>query len=238
MLNVISSSSLSGDGSLSPLVEEARGKFWFYFLAGSGAGGIGAAQLPSVFRDANEARAAAAAAAAAAANGGGGRGGKIGRGRVGGGETSTTTLDAGPFVRCYYDADMNVESLIDAVNGAPKSSYISGRSRSKNYMASKGYIERSDYVREMNERGCDPLASYALYDAISAGKGGVISPVVYDDGLAAYGEMIRDGRFARSFAVDLNGFLAVKLGAFVGLVFCLFVDLGFVAKNGIQGFLS
>jgi hypothetical protein len=69
-------------------------------------------------------------------------------------------------------------------------------------MASKGYIERSDYVREMNERGCDPLASYALYDAILAGKGGVISPVVYDDGLAAYGEMIRDGSFARSFAVD------------------------------------
>ncbi len=249
ILDVLSSFSSGGGGgddgasspALSPLVEEARGKFWFYFLAGSGAGGIGAAQLPSVFRDANEARAAASASSAAAAaasattRGGGGR---RGRGGTSSTTTTTTTLDAGPFVKFYYDANVRVESLIDAVEKAPKSSYIRDNSRSKNYMSTKGYIERSDYVRVMNEKGCDALASYALFDAISAGKGGVISPIVYDERLETYAGMIRDGTFARSFATDLNGFLGVKLGAFVGLVFCLLVDFGFVAKNGIQGFLS
>lgn len=44
---------LLSDEALSPAVEAARQKFWFYFFAGSGAGGIGIAQLPAIFRDAS-----------------------------------------------------------------------------------------------------------------------------------------------------------------------------------------
>lgn len=208
---------------LDPLVEEARGKFWFYFLAGSGAGGIGLAQVPAVFRDASSARAAAAAA----------------RRKTGGGGAAAA-LDAGPFVRLYYDSEIYTEDLVDAIRRAPTSQYISGRSTSKNFMATRGYIERGDFAKEMDTKDCDPLASYVLFDAISAGKGGVVSPVVYDEKLEAYREGTVAGwgkAVASSFAVDMNVFLAVKLGAFVGLVFCLFVDFGLVAKNGITGFL-
>ena len=209
---------------LDPLVEEARGKFWFYFLAGSGAGGIGLAQLPAVFRDASSARAAA-------------KEGKTGSG--GGG--ADATLDAGPFVRLYYDSEIYTEDLADAIGRAPTSQYISGRSTSKNFMATKGYIERSDFVKEMDVKKCNPLASYVLFDAISAGKGGVVSPIVYDEKLKAYREEDAGAGggvvVPSSFAGDMNVFLAVKLGAFVGLVFCLFVDFGLVAKNGITGFL-
>jgi len=148
-------------------------------------------------------------------------------------------LDAGPFVRLYYyDSEISAYDLSEAIGRAPAAEYISGRSTSKNFMASRGYIERSDFVKEMDAKKCDPLASYVLFDAISSGKGGVVSPVVYDNKLRTY----RDGSsapgvVASSFAGDLNGFLAVKLGAFVGLVICLLVDFGLVAKNGIQGFL-
>ncbi|KAL3816904.1 hypothetical protein ACHAXA_006980 [Cyclostephanos tholiformis] len=219
--------------SLSPLVEGARAKFWFYFLAGSGAGGIGAAQLPSIFRDVDEAR-------DAASRGRGGKGGGGGGGGREGGGGSAETLDAGPFVKFYYDSEISVEDLMDAIGRAPSSEYISRMSTSRNYMASRGYIERGDYARGMNDVGCDPLASYVLFDAISGGKGGVVSPIVYEGRLKAYREaMAGDGGIADGrFAADLNGFLAVKLGAFVGLVFCLLVDIGLVAKNGIQGFLS
>ena len=213
---------------LDPLVEEARGKFWFYFLAGSGAGGIGLAQVPAVFRDASSARAASAAKRTPRGGGGAGGGG------------SATTLDAGPFVRLYYDSEIYAEDLVDAIRRAPTSQYISGRSTSKNFMATRGYIERGDFAKEMDTKDCDPLASYVLFDAISAGKGGVVSPVVYDEKLEAYREGTVAGwgkAVASSFAVDMNVFLAVKLGAFVGLVFCLFVDFGLVAKNGITGFL-
>ena len=208
---------------LDPLVEEARGKFWFYFLAGSGAGGIGLAQVPAVFRDASSARAAAAVAK-----------------RKTGGGGAAAALDAGPFVRLYYDSEICTEDLVDAIRRAPTSQYISGRSTSKNFMATRGYIERGDFAKEMDTKDCDPLASYVLFDAISAGKGGVVSPVVYDEKLEAYREGTVAGwgkANASSFAVDMNVFLAVKLGAFVGLVFCLFVDFGLVAKNGITGFL-
>jgi len=206
----------SPDETLSPVVEGARQKFWFYFFAGSGAGGIGLAQLPTIFREAGVARATA------------------GTGSTLGG----AALNAGPLVGIYYDNEISQADVADVIAKAPTAEFISSRSESVNYMASKGYIEKGDFIKEMEAKKCNPLASYVVYDAISSGKGGLVSPVVYEDTLAGY----RDGRSAgdipASFVGDLNGFLAVKVGAFIGLVFCLFVDFGLVAKAGIEGFLS
>jgi hypothetical protein len=213
------------------VVEEARGKFWFYLLARSGAGGIGASQLPAVFRDVT-------LACDAAAGGSSLRSSSSARGSSG--VRTKTRLDAGPFVRLYYGSDVYTDDLSDSIGRAPTASYISKRSTSVNFMASRGYIVRSDFVKEMETKKCSPLASYALFDAISSGKGGVVSPVVYDEKLATYRKEIAGGGVDGSsvlFVGDLNGFLAVKFGAFIGLVFCLLVDFGLVAKNGIQGFL-
>jgi hypothetical protein len=202
---------------LSPAVEAARQKFWFYFFAGSGAGGIGLAQLPSMFREASVARATA------------------GTGSTRGG----SSLNVGPFVGLYYGADISVNDIANVVQQAPTADFISSRTSSLNYMASKGYIVKSDFLKEMETKKCNPLASHVVYDAISSGKGGVVSPVVYDKRLSSYREeMVSTGEIASSFVGDLNGFLAVKVGAFFGLVFCLIVDLGFIANAGIQGFLS
>eukprot|EP00585_Thalassiosira_rotula_P012245 CAMPEP_0196130660 /NCGR_PEP_ID=MMETSP0910-20130528/958_1 /TAXON_ID=49265 /ORGANISM="Thalassiosira rotula, Strain GSO102" /LENGTH=283 /DNA_ID=CAMNT_0041390009 /DNA_START=64 /DNA_END=912 /DNA_ORIENTATION=+ len=197
----------------------ARQKFWFYFFAGSGAGGIGIAQLPTMFSD------AAAARATAELSGSTTRGG--------------ATLDAGPLVGIYYDAEISMEDVADAIAKAPSAEFISSRSESLNYMASRGYIERGDFAKEMEVKGCNALASCVVYDAISQGKGGVVSPVVYEDKLEAYRSGIGNGVggdvVASSFVGDLNGFLAVKVGAFFGLVFCLFIDFAFIANAGIEG---
>ncbi|KAL7527709.1 hypothetical protein ACHAXR_002089 [Thalassiosira sp. AJA248-18] len=206
----------SPDETLSPVVEAARQKFWFYFFAGSGAGGIGLAQLPSMFREVGVARDTA------------------GTGSTLGG----AALNAGPLVGIYYDSEISKDDVADAIQKAPTAEFISSRSTSLNYMASKGYIEQRDFVKEMEAKKCNPLASYALYDAISSGKGGVVSPVVYEDKLLEYREGSSAGDLASSFVGDLNGFLAVKVGAFFGLVFCLLVDVGFIANAGIAGFLS
>lgn len=206
---------LSDDVVLSPAVEAARQKFWFYFFAGSGAGGIGIAQLPAIFRDAAGAR------------------GVAGIGPTKGG----ASLDAGPLLGVYYDTDIALDDVVDAIAKAPTAEFISSRSKSINYMASKGYIERRDFIKEMEAKNCNPLATYVLYDAISSGKGDVVSPVVYDDKLASYRQGAAGG-IADLFIGDLNRFLAVKVGAFLGLVFCLLVDFGFIAKAGIEGFLS
>lgn len=204
----------SSDETLSPVVEAARQKFWFYFFAGSGAGGIGIAQLPSLFKEAGVARASA------------------GSGTTNGG----AALNAGPLVGLYYDSEISAEDVKVAIAKAPTADFISGRSQSINYMASKGYIEKSDFIREMGEKGCNPLASYALYDAISSGKGGIVSPVVYEDTLTVYREGSSSGDVPSSFTGDLNGFLAVKVAAFLGLVFCLLVDAFFVGNAWLQGF--
>jgi len=129
-----------------------------------------------------------------------------------------------------------VKDVIQAIEKAPNAEFITKRSQSVNYLASKGYIDRRDFIREMVEgKKCNPLASCAVYDAISAGKGDLVSPDVYDEKLAVYrGE----GGVGTKFVGDLNGFLAVKVGAFLALVFCLIIDFGFIAKAGIEGFLS
>ena len=222
------------DNVLSPLAEEARGKFWFYFLAGSGAGGIGATQLPNLFRDIALAREAAVRGVGSSSN-------KKSSSR-GSGSTTSTKLNAGPFVKLYYNSEIDTYELSNAIKSAPTAADISKRSTNTNFMASRGYIVQSDFIKEMEGKKFNPLASYIIFDAISAGKGGVVSPVVYDEKLATYRKEIAvggaGGSSASVFVGDLNSFLVVKLGAFLGLVFCLLVDFGLVAKNGIQGFLS
>jgi len=105
-------------------------------------------------------------------------------------------------------------------------------------MASKGYIEVRDFIKEMGEKNCNPLASYVVFDAISSGKGGVVSPVVYEDTLSAYrSEMSTGDIVPTSFIGDLNKFLAVKVGAFIGLVVCLLFDLFLVGKAYLEGFV-
>ncbi|KAL7547593.1 hypothetical protein ACHAWF_010876 [Thalassiosira exigua] len=204
---------LLSDEAVPTAAEYARTKFWFYFFAGSGAGGIGIAQLPAVFRDATEARAL------------------VGTGSTLGG----ASLDAGPLVGAYYQSELSIGDVANAISKAPAAAFISERSQSKNFLASKGYVERSDFLREMEGSKCNLLASCALFDAISSGKGGLVSPVAYEEKLAAYRE---GGDGTGAFAGDLNGFLAVKAAAFLGLVFCLIVDFGLVAKAGIEGFLT
>jgi hypothetical protein len=234
------------DNVISPLAEEARGKFWFYFLAGSGAGGIGATQLPNLFRDVASARDAAARAGSIISSTSSNNKKLSSRRGSSGSTTNTKTkLNAGPFVKLYYNSEIDTTDLSNAIQSAPSAKDITKRSTNTNFMASRGYIVQSDYVKEMESKKCNPLASYVIFDAISGGKGGVVSPVVYDEKLASYrkeiaaggGGGVDGGSSASVFVGELNSFLVVKFGAFLGLVFCLLVDFGLVAKNGIQGFL-
>jgi len=211
-LNDLPTHLLSGE-----LVEGSQAKFYGYFAAGSGAGGIGLAQLPSMF---NEAAAARESASAGSPTKGG------------------PALNAGPLVSLYYDNEISLADVSDAISKAPTADFISSNSQSVNFMASKGYIDKNDFIREMNKKGCNALATYSVFDAISSGKGGIVSPVVYDERIEKYRQESGAGEVASSFVTDLNGFLAVKVGAFIGLVVCLLVDFGLVAKAGIEGFLS
>ena len=200
------------------LYEGAQAKFWFYFFAGSGAGGIGISQLPNMFNEAATAR--ESASSGSPTNGG-------------------QPLNAGPLVSLYYDNEISLADVSDVIEKAPTAEFISKNSRSVNFMASKGYIDKNDFLREMENKGCNALASYSVFDAISSGKGGIVSPVVYDERIATYREGGGGGNnVASSFSTDLNVFLFTKVGAFVGLVFCLLVDFGLVAKAGIEGWLS
>ena len=194
----------------------ARGKFWFYFSAGSGAGGIGVSQLPNIFREANEARAA------------------IGTGSSKGGPELT-----GPLIQFYFGTGIPEADLADVIQKAPRADFISKQSTSDSYLANRGYIFKGDCVEQLVAKKCNPFASYVVFDAICGGKGYGVSPVVYEERLASYREGASSkGEVARTFAGDLNGFVTVKAAGFLGLAFFLLVDLGFVAKTYIEGFMQ
>lgn len=179
--------------------------------------GIGAAQLPNVFRDANEARAT------------------IGTGASKGGPELT-----GPLLRCYYGSGgISEADLADVIEKAPSAEFISKRSTSDSYLANRGYIFKGDFVEQLAAKKCNPFATCVVFDAICGGKGVGVSPVVYEDRLASYREgSSSKGDVARTFAGDLNGFVTVKAAGFLGLAFCLLVDVGFVAKAYIEGFMQ
>ena len=193
----------------------ARGKFYFYFSAGSGAGGIGIAQLPNVFRDANEARAT------------------IGTGASKGGPELT-----GPLIQAYYGSGVSEADLSDVIEKAPSAEFISKRSTSDSYLAKRGYIFKGDFVGQLAAKKCNPFATYVVFDAICGGKGVGVSPVVYDERLASYREGSSSKGVVARLAGDLNGFVTVKAAGFLGLAFCLLVDVGFVAKTYSEGFMQ
>lgn len=109
---------------------------------------------------------------------------------------------------------------------------ISARGTSTNYFASKGYIDRLDFLQALE--GCNPLASYAAFDAISGGSGSVVAPDILEEKLKTYREV--EGGLG-AFANDLQGAKTTKLTAYAGLAFLLFIVFDLIIESGINAFL-
>ena len=188
--------------------ETARGEFYFFFFAGSGAGGIGLAQIPRIYGELKGIRDLA------------------GEGPSEGGEVVNAGISA-IFYPTMYRRD--VEKVIAKV---PSTATISAQGTSTSYLASKGYIDQMDFVASLKQ--CNPLASYALFEALSGGSGSVVSPDVLEENLAKYRSASDP---VAAFASDLQSASLTKLGAYGGLGFLLFIVFALIIESGISAFL-
>ena len=188
--------------------ETARGEFYFFFFAGSGAGGIGLAQIPRIYGELKGIRDLA------------------GEGPSEDGEPVNAGLSS-IFYPTMYRKD--VEKVIAKV---PSTATISAQGTSTSYLASKGYIDQLDFIASLKQ--CNPLASYALFEALSGGSGSVVSPDVLEENLAKYRSASDP---VAAFVSDLQSASLTKLGAYGGLFFLLFIVFALIIESGISAFL-
>jgi hypothetical protein len=132
-------------------------QFWFFFFAGSGALGIGAAQIPKILKSYDDLKALAESPLTE------------------GGDDLLT-----PF---GYPQAVKVKDVEKVLQNLPTVEKILEKGDKTSYMAQRGYCERSGFVNALD--GCNPLAISAVYDAVSGGAGDLLAPEQVGSQLAA-----------------------------------------------------
>lgn len=187
----------------------AKTQFFFFFFAGSGAGGLGIAQIPKILaelkmiRDLSE------------------------EGPTEGGDS----LQTGPLVSLLYPKKLSEKDVRKVLAKVPTSAKIVANGKSESYFASKGYVIRDDFLLSL--KGCNPLASYALFQAIAQGRGNCVGPDEVDDKLQGYKQ---DKEELKAFVADFNESVQTKLSSYAALAFLLFITIDIIVETGFAAF--
>ena len=131
---------------------EAKGAFTFFFFAGSGALGIGGAQIPKLIKAYNEL-------------------GDLAGGPTAGGEV----MPLGAIEKFGYKEDIRVADVQNILSCFPTVKEIQDAGDGKSFLAQTGYLERIGFERAvtaaMEKQGLvvNPLALYMIFDALTGG---------------------------------------------------------------------
>ena len=187
----------------------SEAQFYFLFFAGSGAGGIGLSQIPKIIEELNLIRQLS----------------KQGVSEVG------NSVSSNFLVSLLYPSDISEKDVLNAIAKLPSGDQINERGSSDSYVASKGYVVQSDFLEALN--GCNPIASYALYQAVSKGKGKTVSPIEVDDAIALYKA---DKGDLTQFTKDFEASALTKVSSYATLAFLLFVTFDLIIETGLLAF--
>ena len=127
--------------------DQAKSEFYFFFFAGSGALGIGGAQVPKLAKILQKIRDLG------------------GSDKTLGGED----LAINPIATIGYPEPLKVADIQSIIDKMPRTETIKLNGDNKSYMASLGYLEREGFFRSMPNS--NPLALYAIFDCWSKGGG-------------------------------------------------------------------
>ena len=207
MMDLDSMSTMATSYLINVPQEQAQKEFFFFFFAGSGALGIGAAQIPTLIRIQEKLSSLAG-------------------GNTKGGEELSGAFTLG-FPEPLRIAD--VEEVIQktdisaVVNAGPK----------RGYMAQQGMMERAGMMKSLVEdQGCNPLAAYAVYECFSKGGGELASPIVASEMLEAWRE---EGNL-EGFKSGLTKATTAKYSAYAVFAFLNFVIIDLIIESYSQGF--
>jgi hypothetical protein len=220
--------------------DDARAQFFFYFFAGSGAGGIGLAQIPKLFTEIQQLQALSQ---------------EVGPSRIPGGKV----LKTGPLVSFFYRAPLYEQDVLQVISKIPNdaTNKIVAQGTSTTYMASMGYVVQSDFVAAVcggrngknygNGSACNPYAASAVFEAMTGGRAKCVQPDDVDAKTKLYKSTLTSGGGGddddddvaaglQAMVKDLQGAATTRLGAIGTLAFLLFLILSLIVESGLQAF--
>ena len=195
---------------------EAKGAFTFFFFAGSGALGIGGAQIPKLIKAYNEL-------------------GDLAGGPTAGGEV----MPLGAIEKFGYKEDIRVADVQNILSCFPTVKEIQDAGDGKSFLAQTGYLERIGFERAltaaMEKQGLvvNPLAMYMIFDALTGGGSSSSCPP------QAVFEKVPEWKGAEGMSAlqrDLGEAQSKRIFAYGFFVFLIALILDLIGESFINGF--
>lgn len=194
---------------------EARGEFIFFFFGGSGAFGIGAAQVSKLVAQFNALK-------------------SLGGARSRGGED----VRCNPLATVGYPEQLKSLDIEHIIQNIPSTDTISAAGTKKSYMSQLGYLERQGFYDCYPDE--NPLALCAVFDALSGGGGDLVAPQTFSATSSNWLTRDSAGKFTvdiDQFKVDLLQSSLKKYSAFAVFFLLIALVLDLIVESGINAFL-
>ena len=181
-----------------------------FFFGGSGALGIGGAQVPKILKEYDSIRA------------------------LGGGSTlGGDNLDCNALATIGYPEPLKIKDIEQVIKECPPVDQILAKGEKKTYLAQLGYVERSAFDEVL--KNCNPLARYAIFEALTGGGGSnVVSPTELVSKIEAW----RNGDGLELFKGELLKANLKKFSAYAVFAFLIALVLDLVIESGINAFVD
>eukprot|EP00596_Hydrurales_sp_CCMP1899_P006209 CAMPEP_0119042806 /NCGR_PEP_ID=MMETSP1177-20130426/16174_1 /TAXON_ID=2985 /ORGANISM="Ochromonas sp, Strain CCMP1899" /LENGTH=221 /DNA_ID=CAMNT_0007009831 /DNA_START=259 /DNA_END=924 /DNA_ORIENTATION=+ len=188
--------------------DQAKGEFFFFFFGGSGALGIGAAQVPKIAAELDFIN------------------------KLGGSPTTKggDDLDANFIATLGYPEPLKIADVQKVIDDAPFVEKILAAGNKKSYMAQIGYLERQGFNDCFTD--CNPLAVHAAFDAIAGGGGDLATPT---DAAVMITKWKKEG--TEGFVGSLTRGNFRKYSAYGVFVFLILLVLDLIVESGANAFI-
>eukprot|EP01040_Poterioochromonas_malhamensis_P000240 gene240-251_t len=187
---------------------QARSEFFFFFFGGSGALGLGFKQIPGLIAEYQKVQ---------ALKGGVSKGGE--------------DLQINPLATIGFPESLKADDLNDILQNFPSVETISANGPKRSYLAQRGLLEREGFVKSLPNK--NPLAVYAVYEALAKGGGDLASPTEANQFITRW--KAEGGLDA--FKNDLTAATTRKYAAYSVFFFLIAVVLDLIVESGINAFL-
>lgn len=187
---------------------QAKGEFFFFFFGGSGALGIGLAQLPKLIGEWNRIQ-------------------DLKDGPTLGGEE----MSLSPIATIGYPESVKTSDIQKIIDEMPPVQTIVDNGPKRNYFATLGYIEREGFVNSFDDK-TNPVALQAAFDALGKGGGEMANPTDFQTIFDGWKESGLDG-----FKSDLLSAQLRKYSAYFVFFFLIALVLDLVVESGTNAFL-
>jgi hypothetical protein len=188
--------------------DQAKSEFFFFFFGGSGALGIGFAQIPKILQEYSY----------------------LSSLKESTNQDGKETLDANPLSLIGYPEPLAKEDISYIIDNLPSIEEIYNKGPKKSYLATKGCLEREGFF------ACFPtinkVALYAAYEAISQGGGELVAPDSVTPIITTWKTQGLDGFKQTLLTASLK-----KYAAYSVFVFLIALVLDLIVESGINAFL-